>query len=251
MNIKVILGASCHTNYPVSTSGVSTQISHFLLPSEPVKGLAQLLLPCLEPILANRAGQWGSLPGPKEHSAGMLRADITFVASWITSLPPASKLGYFYCPKTPHSQQSKVRCRQCSAYETLQANSKKVERERKMDLSPQMAWLAVGRREGGSFCSGFVPISKNSPTLSHSHLNETTLKSVMGLAREKEKLCDIIWHGGKSHVRSTRLLMGTGIGAYGKIQLLEWFIRKNNFKGCFKFSTLMPFCSLSKAASWL
>lgn len=61
-----------------------------------------------------------------------------------------------------------------------------------MDLSPQMAWLAVGRREGGPFCSGFVPISKNSPTLSHSHLNETTLKSVMGLAREKEKLCDII-----------------------------------------------------------
>lgn len=206
--------------------GFLIQISHLLLPSDPVKGLVELLLPCLEIILVNRAGLWGSLPGPKEHSAGMLRADITFVASWTTSLPPASKLGYFYCPKTPHSQQSKVRCRPCSAYETLQANSMPIERERKIDLSRLMAWLAVGRREGGSFCSGFVPISKTSPMLSHSHLNETTLKSVIGLGREKGELCDRIWHGAKPHVRSTRLLVGTGTWAYGKIQLLEWFIRQ-------------------------
>lgn len=128
----------------------------------------------------------GKPPGPKEHRAGMLRADITFVAPWTTSLPPASKLGYFYCPKTPHSQQHKVRCRQCSAYETLQENSQQIGRERKMDLSPLMAWLAVGRREGGSFCSGFVPISQTSSMLSHSHSNGATLKSVIGLGREGE-----------------------------------------------------------------
>lgn len=225
MNIKGFFCASCHTNCPVSTSGVSHQ-NLTLLPSDPVKELAQLLLPGLELILVNRAGLWGNLPGPKEHSAGMLRADITFVASWATSPAPASKPGYFYCPKTPHSQQHKVRCRQCSAYETLQANSEQVERERKMDLSPLMAWLAVGRREGGSFCSSFVPISKTSSMLSHLHSNETTLKSAIGLGREKGELCDRIWHGAKPHVRSNRLLVGTGTWPYGKIQLLEWFIRQ-------------------------
>lgn len=80
MNIKGVFCASCHTNCPVSTSGISHQ-NLTLLPSDPVKELAQLLLPGLELILVNRAGLWGNLPGPKEHSAGMLRADITFVAS--------------------------------------------------------------------------------------------------------------------------------------------------------------------------
>lgn len=88
-----------------------------------------------------------------------------------------------------------------------------------MVLSPLMACLAVGRREGGSFCSGFVPISKTSSMLSH--LQEATLKSVIGLGREKGELCDRIEHGAKPHVRSNRLLVGTGTWAYGKTQLLE------------------------------
>lgn len=90
-----------------------------------------------------------------------------------------------------------------------------------MVLSPLMPRLAVGRREGGSFCSGFVPISKTSSMLSHLHLQEATLKSVIGLGREKGELCDRIEHGAKPHVRSNRLLVGTGTWAYGKIQLLE------------------------------
>lgn len=114
----------------------------------------------------------GKRPGPKEHRAGMLKADIIFEAPWTTSLPPASKLGLFLLPQNPHSQQHKVRCRQCSAYETLQENSQQIGRERKMDLSPLMAWLAVGRREGGSFCSGFVPISQTSRWVIHTWMEQ-------------------------------------------------------------------------------
>lgn len=82
--------------------------------------------------------------------------------------------------------------------------------------------LAGSRGKRGKILhSGFVPISKTSSMLTHPRLNEATLKSVRGLGRERGELCHRIWHGAKPHVRSNRLLVGTGTWAYGKIQLLE------------------------------
>lgn len=81
-----------------------------------------------------------------------------------------------------------MRRKQCSAYET--AGKLKANREGKKNgfISPD--GLASSREKRGML--RLCPHLKTSSTLSHSHLNEGTLKSVIGLGREKGELSDRI-----------------------------------------------------------
>lgn len=192
MNIKVILVASCCTNYPVSTSGVShpnLTSPSALRPSQGA-GTAPAALP------RAHFGQQGRAVGKPPRPQGAQCWDAQgwhYLCSLLNHQPPSCIQAWlFLLPQNPTQPTEQGEMQAVLGIWNTAGKLKANRGGKKKDLSPQMAWLAVGRREGGSFCSGFVPISKNSPMLSHSHLNEATLKSVVGLAREKGELCDRI-----------------------------------------------------------